>query len=520
MQLYGKQKEVLISIQHDAETFCHAANELGKTRIAAVAALWFFLSRQPCRVVTSSSSQQQLESILWREMLHLIETSKFKFPIDISHLRIRKLADPNDSQKVLPLDYLIGSVTRTVESFQGHHLPNDKPRVMALFEEASGIPDEFHEASDSWAHRKLVIGNPLSNHNFFYRLCKAGCKLDPAGEARLMRNVIHIDGLDSPNVKIGLEFKRRGLQGMPPLLINGLLSYVEYLRRSENWDEIQRTTRLHGRFFEGAQSFMFPPAWLDNSIASYVKSQGILNRRVLAMGVDTAQGGRDATVWTGVDELGVIFRERADISDSMEIVGKTVRYIEDMKINPRDVALDAGGGGKEIADRLREQGYPVETVYFGAQPTTVKAGASKKKERQNVENRQVYKNRRVEMYGILRNLMRPDLGESNDAFGIPPDAYELRRELAILPLQYDSEGKMVLPPKDEQSTGSYGHASLKALLGHSPDESDSLVLATFALKRRVGRIRSAGLGLEIDPDKAAEELMDGFEDRLKSLLGT
>ena len=26
---------------------------------------------------------------------------------------------------------------------QGHHLRNDKPRVLAVFDEASGVPDEF-----------------------------------------------------------------------------------------------------------------------------------------------------------------------------------------------------------------------------------------------------------------------------------------------------------------------------------------------------------------------------------------
>src|SRR5512146_1070100 len=67
MQIYPKQREVLLSVRDNVETFVHAASETGKTRVAAVAVLWFFTTRTPSRVITSSSSQTQLESILWSE---------------------------------------------------------------------------------------------------------------------------------------------------------------------------------------------------------------------------------------------------------------------------------------------------------------------------------------------------------------------------------------------------------------------------------------------------------------------
>ena len=64
MRLYEKQCEVLTSVQENVETFVHAANATGKTRIAAVAVIWFFASRTPARVITSPSSETQLKSIL------------------------------------------------------------------------------------------------------------------------------------------------------------------------------------------------------------------------------------------------------------------------------------------------------------------------------------------------------------------------------------------------------------------------------------------------------------------------
>jgi len=93
------------------------------------------------------------------------------------------------------------------------------------------------------------------------------------------------------------------------------------------------------------------------------------------------------------------------------------------------VAIDAGGGGKQIADRLWEQDYDVQVIGFG----------------EGADSKQAYKNRRAEMYGTLRGFLNPDREEG--LFALPPDSYALRQELVALPLQYDSEGRLLLPPK-------------------------------------------------------------------------
>ena len=94
------------------------------------------------------------------------------------------------------------------------------------------------------------------------------------------------------------------------------------------------------------------------------------------------------------------------------------------------------------------------------------------------------------MYGALRDRLQPefiqlsDEGEPVDSFVLPPDAVELRRELAVLPLEYDSEGKLVLPPKSATPTSRTSmQVSIRSLLGRSPDRADSLVLAIQALRK-------------------------------------
>src|SRR5271157_1354995 len=72
--IYDKQHEVMLSVRDNDETFVHAANELGKTRIAAWLCLWWFGTRFPARVVTSSSAEKQLKGILWAEIDVLIRT--------------------------------------------------------------------------------------------------------------------------------------------------------------------------------------------------------------------------------------------------------------------------------------------------------------------------------------------------------------------------------------------------------------------------------------------------------------
>jgi len=60
VQLYDKQIEILYSLRDNDETFVPAGNMLGKDFIAGYAVLWFFLTRHPCRIVTTSAKDDHL----------------------------------------------------------------------------------------------------------------------------------------------------------------------------------------------------------------------------------------------------------------------------------------------------------------------------------------------------------------------------------------------------------------------------------------------------------------------------
>lgn len=493
MVLYNKQEEILESVRDNWATYVHAANKMGKSRIAAVTALWFFLTRFPARVITTSSSESQLKDILWQEIGDLLDNCQIPLSLKRNYLDIREI-NPRTGD-IFPKHYIIGRVANRVESFQGHHLDfSDVARVLFILEEGSGVDDAIMEAAESQAHRILIIGNPLETKGFFFKGCEKGDKPSDTGIAKLDRKVIHIDGVDSPNVKIGLRMKEKGIPGKPPRVIPGVLQWHEYLYRLNNWDKHRRETRLHGNFWQDGNLFLFPMNCLEaaQDVWSYVPNR----RGPFSMGLDIAQGGRDLTVWAIIDRFGVHDIIKLDTSDTMDIVGRTLRLMEEYDIPGKRVCVDAGAGGKMIADRIKEQGRYVKLVWFGS----------------SAEDSKSYLNARAEMYALLGDFMtverwnckktgfgwefpfvekdyktgeEKELHEQASCFAIPPDDDKLREELAVIPKIYDSEGKMRLPPKDKKSKNSNEETIKEMLNGRSPDTADALALAAYARGKQV-----------------------------------
>lgn len=177
--LYDRQWEIVESVRDNDETVCVAGNMLGKDFVSGFIALWFFLSRTPCRVVTTSVDANQLQSVLWGEIRRFVQTSKYALeaerggPLVMNHMHIRKMLDG----QVEPLSYIVGRVAAQGEGMLGHHIAktgDGVPRTLFIADEASGIDDTTYEKATTWAERVLVIGNPFPCQNFFYRSVKEG----------------------------------------------------------------------------------------------------------------------------------------------------------------------------------------------------------------------------------------------------------------------------------------------------------------------------------------------------------
>jgi hypothetical protein len=115
------------------------------------------------------------------------------------------------------------------------------------------------------------------------------------------------------------------------------------------------------------------------------------------------------------------------------------------------IAIDATGGtGAGPVDRLRELGWDVNEVNFGAAPRT--------------DDAERFLNRRAELWWALRDWIVSDATLADCPSRIKQ---ELRQDRPALKYTHRSDGRRVLEPKDD----------LKKRIGRSPDHGDALALA-------------------------------------------
>jgi hypothetical protein len=487
---YDKQRQIIYSTIENDETVSPAANVAGKDFVSAFVALYFFCSRDPVRVVTTSVKDDHLR-VLWGEIMNLVSSSKYPMRsseggnLVCNHHEIKKIVRGKLSEK----SYMIGMVAAEGAALQGHHLPRGKnfaPHTLFVVDEASGVPDLYYEMASTWFHRALIIGNPWACNNFFYKAVKGrpgtedrgGDIPRPDGNG-YYRKIIQIKGTDSPNVRYGLLELAAGRVPTNKIITPGVLPYSEYVKRRMLWDKVKQTVSIDGEFYEGAETMMFPPEWLARAEKIAAEFVPYTTRTGRAIGCDPAEGG-DSSCWSVVDGHGLIKLISLKTPDTNLIPYETIRLMKLYKVDAKNVWFDRGGGGKQHVDRLRSMGHEVRTVAFGepaSEADLFKRYKRMSEKREEKEDRTVYKNRRAEMYGIIRELIDPS---NEPGFGLPGEYHELRRQLAPIPLRYGREGQMYLLPKHKEKSDSTEEC-LYDLLGCSPDEADSLALAVFGL---------------------------------------
>lgn len=177
--LYRPQEDVLYSLRDNDETIVVAGNMLGKDFVTGIAVLWFFLTRHPCRVVTTSADYSQLEAVLWGEIRRFVQTARYPIdsarggPLVNNHLHLKKILNGEEDG----FSYVIGRVAAKGEGLLGHHVADTGdgiPRTLFVADEASGVDDMAYERATTWARRIMAIGNPYPCQSFFYHAVKGG----------------------------------------------------------------------------------------------------------------------------------------------------------------------------------------------------------------------------------------------------------------------------------------------------------------------------------------------------------
>lgn len=360
-------------------------------------------------------------------------------------------------------------------------------------------------------------------------------------EQQYHRRVLKIRAQDSPNVRRGLILKERhpdwSLDKLDEQsrLVPGVLGYSEYVTRRATWDKVRQAVGLDAEFWEGAELLLFPPDWLTRAAQADFLSR-CLRSPTEALGIDPAEGG-DKTSMAAVNRWGLKELVSRQTPNTAAITGEVIAFVRKHGVPWSKVAFDRGGGGKQHADRLIEQGYRgVRTVAFGESPQLeLKRGLYQIEHRKDMKQEAyAYVNLRAQMYHELSQLLDPagwvdgfpdvmasidDLGNlpdvpqqplpgeteeefvrrkarlagqklrANAGFAMPDqdEPYaELRRQLAVMPKLTDEEGRYWMLPKQlktgkVQSSAKDRVKTLVEIIGHSPDESDAVVLAVHAL---------------------------------------
>lgn len=193
VNFYDKEWEVIYSVKENDETFVPASNMMGKDYVSGFIAIGSILfpeafllhsqDRPPLstevRVVTTSVKDDHLR-VLWGEIGRFVQSSEYPLdrkqggPLIINHRDIRKLTSVKD-QRECKISYLRGMVSERGEGMAGHHAAY----TLIIGDEASGLSRMVYTQSDTWARRKLFIGNPNSGSEFFEEYCEAGDLLAP-----------------------------------------------------------------------------------------------------------------------------------------------------------------------------------------------------------------------------------------------------------------------------------------------------------------------------------------------------
>lgn len=507
IKLWSREVELIYSMWHNRRTVCRAGNMLGKDFTAALGVMAFYLTRTPCRIVTTSVDDTQLSGVLWGEIRNLLQTSKIPLshdkggPLLINDKHIRKVYTHGPLRgQVDGLSYLLGRVAAKGEGMLGHHIAetgDGVPRTMFVGDEASGLDDLSIERGETWADRMLLIGNPYPCDNAFRRWSNEGDKLsdrlvdDVRGvslgepERKVQQydvKCIRISCAESPNVRLAEAQIARGEQPTGEMLVPGVMSHWKYVDRRKRWDKVKQRIQLDGEFYEGAELLLFPPLWLDASASLAGKLPPFRQRKARALGCDPGEGEAE-TAWYVIDEYGILEEVAYRTPDTSVIAKQTAALIRKWDLPSDRVMFDAGGGGKQIRDQMRDMGFHgIQTVGFGSavSPPPRRGLTTIPNQIEQKEEAYVYVNRRNEMYDALSQLLNPSLPEEGQGprFCIEAKYEELRRQLAPIPKTYDKEGRLKLPPKNKSNPESK-EKTLIDIIGCSPDRADALVVALF-----------------------------------------
>jgi len=410
---YSKQEKILKALKNKRRVAVRSGHGVGKTKTAAWAAWWFFVTHPFAKVITTAPTGRQLRKVLWAELKALarkippVIRSNFEILETDIYMRDKRGERINDW-------FITARTSDRPENMQGFHAKH----LLYIVDEATGVPDEIlHaiEGSLTTDAKILMIANPTKTHGYYYDAFHKNAELWER---------IKISCFESPFVS------------------------KEWLENAKRvWGENSDLYRVKvlGEFPRASADSLLPLDWIERATNAEIH----IENGEIHVGVDVARFGTDETVLMVVETDGT----NARVVDYVAVEGRETTWTARAALKlarqygATMINVDDTGVGGGVTDILREEStdIPVNPVIFGAAPT---------------ESPELYANLKAQLYFKLRDYMNP---ETPGAISIP-DEPKLFRDLSAIRVGYTSRDKIKIidPPKSPD----YADALVIALAKH------------------------------------------------------
>ncbi len=328
---------------------------IGKSMVSSLLILWFLFVHPEAQVACTSPGKEQMYDVLWKELKKWIDRADVNigkmYEWESSHIRMKES----------PMTWFARAKTASkenTEALAGVHAD----WVLMLCDEASGVDEAIFETMEgaltSGNILVFLVSNGTRAQGYFYDTHHK--------DSKRWQNYT-FSSLDSPRVDT---------------------KYVTSIIEKYGEDSVQYAIRVLGKFpqEDGMDDSGYVPLLKDTDIRTQHDFGKTLNFSANSiLGVDPAGDGDDKTSWVIRDNFKAkkIYEEAKSTAKS--IAERTLTFMQEYNIRPRNVVVDAFGVGadvgKEIAIASRGQ----------ASVTTVNTGDKCELER----DKDVYLNKRA-----------------------------------------------------------------------------------------------------------------------------
>lgn len=455
-RLDEEQKAILRSVQKNKMTTVASGTARGKDFIAAVAALCFlYLTprfgkdgslEKNTKIALTAPTGRQVTNIMIPEVARLYKKAGF--------LPGRLLSDGIRTN--YEEWYLTGfkSSDDNTEAWSGFHAVN----TMFVVTEASGISDTVYNAIEGNLQgnsRLLLVFNPNVTTGYAANSMKS---------SRFKK--FRLSSLNAENV----VSKKDVIPGQVDYewVADKVSAWAQKIRKSEfdegrgdfMWEGGYYTpndlfrVKVLGMFPKVSEDTLIPYEWCEISHRRWkdLKDSGFITNKPVRLGVDVAGMGRDRSCYIprqGNYVPEIKCHNSGGHADHMAVAGQVAHYLS---LSPKNKAfIDTIGEGAGVYSRLIEQ------KYLTAFSCKFSEGVRNK---HDVTGCYSFANMRAYLFWCIRDWLNP----KNGFFAALPPDDELDQELCEVHWLFQSDGSIIMEPKDE----------IKKRLKRSPDKMDAL----------------------------------------------